>query len=313
MASYSSKNFVKAVVLKIGSAVLFSVMAILVRYLGTGYPVGQVIFFRAIFALIPIAIYFSLRGELSRSWQTQRFPAHIFRGALSIASAFCYYGALSRLPVTDTTAISFMAPLITVVLAAIFLQEVVHAYRWSAVMVGFAGVIVMLIPYFDLSQHAGDSMILKVGLVLAVLNAILSSIAVIQVRRLTDTETTSAIVIYFSLFIGLGGLATLPFGWNVPTSMELAALIGAGFCGGMAHIMSTSSYRFAPASFLAPFDYTSMIWVTILGFAVFGEAPAGFVLLGAAIVVASSLFVIWRERQLGLRRQREQEAVPARG
>ena len=105
----------------------------------------------------------------------------------------------------------------------------------------------------------------------------------IQVRRLTDTETTSAIVIYFSIFVGLGGLATLPFGWVVPDRLQLLALISAGFCGGIAHIMTTTSYRYAPASFLAPFDYSSMIWAFMLGYAFFGEIPAAFVAVGAVI------------------------------
>jgi drug/metabolite transporter (DMT)-like permease len=313
MAEYSTSNYLKATALKLGSAFLFAAMAVQVRYLGDKVPVGQVIFFRALCAIIPIVIVFAWRRELARSWHTQRFSAHVFRGALSIASSFCYYGALARLPVVDTTAISFVTPLMTVALAAIFLQEIVHIYSWSAVAVGFVGVIIMLVPYFDLSQHAELSNVLLTGLVLALLNAVFSAFAVIQVRRLTDTETTSAIVIYFSIFVGLGGLATLPFGWVMPDHLQLLALISAGFCGGIAHIMTTTSYRYAPASFLAPFDYSSMIWAFMLGYAFFGEIPAAFVAVGAVIVAAAGLFVVWRERQLGIKRLQEQQAVPARG
>src|SRR5437868_3264924 len=164
MVEHSSANFLKAASLKLGSALLFALMAVQVRYLGDKVPVGQVIFFRAVFAIIPIAIVFAWRGKLARSWHTQRFSAHLFRGAISIASSFCYCGALARLPIVDTTAISFVTPLITVALAAIFLQEIVHVYRWSAVVVGFVGVIIMLIPYFDMSQHAELSTVLLTGL-----------------------------------------------------------------------------------------------------------------------------------------------------
>ena len=89
--------------------------------------------------------------------------------------------------------------------------------------------------------------------------------------------------------------------------------IGAGFCGGIAHIMTTTSYRYAPASFLAPFDYSSMIWAFMLGYAFFGEIPAVFVAIGAVIVATAGLFVVWRERQLGIKRVLEQQAVPVRG
>ena len=313
MVESPTSNYLKAATLKLAAAFLFAAMAVQVRFLGAKVPVGQVIFFRAVFAIIPIVIVFAWRGELAKSWHTQRFSAHVYRGAISIASSFCYYGALARLPVVDTTAISFVTPLMTVALAAAFLHEIVHVYRWSAVAVGFAGVLIMLVPYFDLSQHAELSNVLLTGLVLALLNAVFSAFAVIQVRRLTDTETTSAIVIYFSIFVGLGGLATLPLGWVMPDQTQLLALTGAGFCGGIAHIMTTTSYRYAPASFLAPFDYSSMIFAFMLGYAFFGEIPAALVAFGAVVVAAAGLFVVWRERQLGIKRLQEQQAVPARG
>ena len=108
--------------------------------------------------------------------------------------------------------------------------------------------------------------------------------SVIQTRRLTDTETTSSIVFYFSLFCAVAGLATLPFGWVWPDGWQLAALIGAGLVGGLAHILLTESYRYAPASVIAPFDYTTMMWAFVLGYAMFGEVPTVYVYVGAAIV-----------------------------
>jgi drug/metabolite transporter (DMT)-like permease len=314
MTDYSPKDFITAAVMKLATAFLFAAMAVQVRYLGDRFPVGQVIFFRAIFAFVPILIFYAALGELSRSWQTKRFSGHVQRGTLSIASSFCYFAALARLPIVDVTAISFVTPLIVVVLAALFLKEVVHIYRWSAVIVGFLGVIVMLIPYLDVSKHATISNAVAVGLALAICNAIFSAVAVIQVRRLTQTETTSSIVIYFSMFIALGGLVTLPFGWVMPNGIELACLIGAGFCGGVAHILSTSSHHYAPASFLVSFDYSSMIWGFLLGYLFFGEVPAALVAVGAVIVAAAGLFVVWRERQLGLKRpDAEQEIAAPRG
>ena len=128
----------------------------------------------------------------------------------------------------------------------------------------------------------------------------------IQTRRLTDTETTSSIVFYFSLICAVAGLATWPFGWVELRRWLLplaAALVATGLVGGIAHILLTESYRYAPASLIAPFDYTTMIWAFVLGYVVFGEVPTIYVYIGAAIVAGAGLFVIWRERQLGLRRR----------
>jgi drug/metabolite transporter (DMT)-like permease len=132
-------------------------------------------------------------------------------------------------------------------------------------------------------------------------------VRVVQTRRLTATETTSSIVFYFSLSCALAGLATWPFGWIAPNGWQLAALLGSGLVGGIGHILMTESFRYAPASMIAPFDYSTMVWAFVLGYFMFGEVPTVYVYAGALIVAGSGLFVIWRERQLGLRRERESE------
>ena len=126
---------------------------------------------------------------------------------------------------------------------------------------------------------------------------------VIQTRRLAQSETTSSIVFYFSLFCALAGLVTWPFGWVSPTGGEFAALIGIGVLGGTGHIFLTESYRYAAASVVAPFDYTAMIWALILGYMLFGETPTIMIVAGSLIIVAAGLFVIWRERQLAVARR----------
>jgi drug/metabolite transporter (DMT)-like permease len=117
-------------------------------------------------------------------------------------------------------------------------------------------------------------------------------------------------VFYFSLICALAGLATWPLGWLVPTWPELLALVTVGLCGGLAHILLTESYRLAPASVVAPYDYTSMIWALLLGYVFFGELPSVFVFVGAAIIACAGLLVLWRERQLGVKRVREAEGPP---
>jgi len=135
----------------------------------------------------------------------------------------------------------------------------------------------------------------------------------IQTRRLTQSESTSSIVFYFSLSCALAGLVTWPFGWISPTAGEFAALISIGVLGGMAHIFLTESYRYASASVVAPFDYTTMIWALVLGYAMFGETPTPMIVTGSAIIAASGLFVIWREHQLALARKRGQPGSRAVG
>jgi drug/metabolite transporter (DMT)-like permease len=205
---------------------------------------------------------------------------------------------LARLPLVDATAISFAAPFITVALAAVVLHEKVRAYRWSAVVVGFVGVVVMLWPYLDVPSLIGAETATTVGAACAVTAAFTNAGAVIQTRRLTDSETTASIVFYFSLVCSLAGLATLPFAWVTPSATQLAALVAIGVIGGLSHLFLTESYRYAPASVVAPFDYVALLWAFLFGFVLFGEIPTLYVYVGAAIVAASGLFVIWRERRL---------------
>ena len=149
-----------------------------------------------------------------------------------------------------------------------------------------------------------------IGASLALLGAFTSAASTIQTRRLTGSETNSAIVFYFSLFCAVGALLTWPFGWVTPTSTQLWALIAIGLLGGIGHLLMTESFRLAPASVIAPFDYTAILWAFLLGFLLFAEVPAALVFIGAAIVSAAGLFVIWRERQLGLERARPPAAGP---
>ena len=220
-----------------------------------------------------------------------------------------------RLPLADATAISFASPLITVALAAIILKERVRIYRWSAVLVGFAGVIVMLIPHFDVGHYAaaGAASAATIGSILALLAAFCNAGTVIQTRRLTQSETTSSIVFYFSLVTALAGALTLPFAWHSPTGSELTKLIALGILGGIAHIFLTESYRHAAASVVAPFDYSSMLWALLLGYWLFGELPDVLVYLGGAIVAGAGLFVIWRERRLGIERAGARKVMTPQG
>jgi drug/metabolite transporter (DMT)-like permease len=298
-----NESVLKGILFKIVSALLFALMSALVRQLGDVAPLGQMVFYRSAFAIVPVAVIYALRGELLSLLRTARPLGQLGRGLLSLAGMSSNFAALTRLPLADATAIGFASPLVTVALAALILKEHVRIYRWSAVAVGFIGVIVMLIPQFDFSRYAGPAAAsAAVGATLALVSAFCNAATVIQTRRLTRSETTPAIVFYFSLICAIGGALTYPLGWHSPTYWELAELIALGLLGGLAHIFLTESYRNATASVVAPFDYTSMLWAFLLGYYIFGELPQPLVYLGSAIVAGSGLFVIWRERQLKLKR-----------
>jgi drug/metabolite transporter (DMT)-like permease len=296
-------NIRLAISIKLVSVLLFAMMSALVRYVGETVPLGQVVFFRSAFAIIPVVVIYAWRGELGAALRTGRPLGHVTRGLIAVVSMFLNFAALARLPLVDATAISFAAPFITVALAALILKETVRLYRWSAVVVGFVGVVVMLWPYLDIGGLiAAGSTTRTVGAACAVTAAFTNAGATIQTRRLTDSETTASIVFYFSLICTLAGLASLPFAWRSPSAPELTALVSIGVIGGLSHIFLTESYRYAPASVVAPFDYVALLWAFFFGYMLFGEIPTGYVYAGATIVAGSGLFVIWRERQLGLAR-----------
>lgn len=297
-------NLFKAVGLKLLSALLFALMSALVRQLGDVAPVGQMVFFRSACAIPPVLIIYALRGELMSTLYTNRPFGHLGRGMLSVGGMFSNFASLTRLPLADATAITFASPLITVALAAVVLKEKVRVFRWTAVAIGLVGVIVMLIPHLDVGHYAAiGTATATAGAAFALFSAFCNAGTVIQTRRLTQSETTSSIVFYFSLVTALAGALTLPFAWHTPTLSELLKLMSLGLLGGVAHIFLTESYRHAPASVIAPLDYSALLWALLLGYWFFGELPSALVYLGAAIVAGAGLFVIFRERSLELQRR----------
>jgi drug/metabolite transporter (DMT)-like permease len=225
-------NLFKAIGLKLLSALLFAAMSAFVRQLGDVIPVGQLVFFRSACAIPPVLLIYAIRGELASAVYTRRPLGQLGRGALSVAGMYTNFSALTRLPLADATAIQFASPLITVALAAVILKEKIRFYRWTAVLVGFAGVIVMLIPHLDFSQYAavGATAAATVGSIFALVSAFCNAGTVIQTRRLAQSETTSSIVFYFSLVTALAGAVTLPFAWHTPTFSQLAMLISRSGC-----------------------------------------------------------------------------------
>ena len=243
-------NPILGVILKLASALLFTVMSTLIKWLGEAVPTGEVVFARSIFALIPIFAYLSWRlagerraagqgapsaADIARSFaaavHTKRPFGHLWRGLLGGSAMALSFSAIRLLPLTDAVTISYAAPLITVLLAPFVLQERVGIYRLSAVFIGFAGVVMVLSPHlFSGEQQRGDGALL--GAMLALGSAFCVSFAMLQVRKLTQTESTMSITFYFAMTCTMFGLSTAPFGWVMPPLVIAVTLVLVGILGG---------------------------------------------------------------------------------
>ncbi|WP_210484739.1 DMT family transporter [Microvirga antarctica] len=292
--------------LKLVSALVFTGMSAILKTLTARYPVGEVVFFRSTFALIPLLIWLAWQRDLINSVRTNNVRGHFKRGLIGTMGMYLSFAALSFLPLPDSIAIGYASPLIVVVLAALVLKEKVRIYRWTAVAIGFVGVLIMLSPYLSPAMFVGGlTSGPTIGAAAALAGAFCSAGAMIQVRRLTATERTGAIVFYFFILASFLSLLTLPFGWQMPDRTDLLLFVVGGTLGGIGQILVTESYRHADTSIIAPFEYTSMIWALLIGWIAFGDLPALTVIVGGLIVAATGLFIIWREHRLGLQRAKE--------
>lgn len=298
----------RGIVLKVVSVCFFVVMAALLKATQT-IPAGELVFFRCFFAILPVVAWLVWRGQLRAALYTRNPLGHVVRALVGASSMGLGFFALTRLPLPEATAIGYAAPLLIVVFSALLLKERVHVFRWTAVTVGLVGVIIILWPRLTLlsgGQAIGDSE--AMGAIAAFGAAVFTAFALMQVRKLTQTERTEAIVIYFFISASVLSLATIPFGWAMPTPEQAALLIGAGFAGGFGQLLMTSSYRYADMSVIAPFEYVSLLLTLVIGFAVFGEVPTLSMIIGAVIIMLSGIAVILREHYLGLDRTKAREA-----
>ncbi|MFM2367003.1 MAG: hypothetical protein RIR95_1611 [Pseudomonadota bacterium] len=298
----------RGIALKIGSVLVFIVMASLIKMTAQHVPPGQAVFFRSFFAIPVIVAWLALRRELATGFRAAKPIGHFWRGFVGTLAMGLGFAGLAHLPLPEVTAIGYAAPLLTVVFAAMFLGEDVRIFRISAVVLGLVGVLIVLSPRLSFGvDQTGHREALGAMLVLG--GAVFAALAQVFVRKLVQTEKTPAIVFYFSLTASLLSLITLPFGWVIPTMSEALTLIFAGLLGGLGQILLTSSYREADASLVAPFDYVSMIFALLIGYFAFDEVPTMTMLAGAALVITAGILIIWRERQLGLERARGRKAM----
>ena len=295
---------------KVGSVLIFLVMSSLLKA-SHGVPAGELVFFRSFFGVLPVVVFLSWRGELRDGLRSHNVASQVWRGLVGTLSMGLGFFALTKLPLPEAVTINYAMPLVIVILSAVVLHETVRLYRWSAVVVGLCGVVVIAWPQLTLFS-SGVKSEAAIGVAAAVGAACMGAVAQLLVRRLIQTERSATIVLYFLLSSAAISLLTIPFGWVVPSPLTAFYLVSAGVCGGIAQIMLTESYRHADMSVVAPFEYSSLVFSIIIGFVFFGDVPTIFMLVGAVFVVGSGLFIIYREQRLG-RKRPEQDVVTPQG
>jgi drug/metabolite transporter (DMT)-like permease len=283
--------------LRVGAVAGFAVMAAMIK-LGhaAGISTVELTFYRFAFGLPPLLLWIAWSRNYAM-WRTERPFAHAWRAAAGLTTMVLAFSALKYLPLAEATTLSFAAPLFAVILAALVLGEKVGRHRWSAVALGFAGVLVVIRPD---SSHLPPT-----GLLLAGLAAFGVGVTTITIRQIGSTEGTQTIVLWFSLLSILAIGALMPFYGRAHAGGEWLILFALGSFGGIAQLLLTASLRFAPVPVVVPFDYTQLLWAVLLGWLVFADEPASTTWIGAAIIIASGLYTLYREHRLGREAARE--------
>jgi len=296
-------DHIRGIALKVTAVSIFTFMMALIKATSQEVPTGQQVFFRAFFTLLVVMGWLSTRGDFPKALRTSNILDHTWRGLAGAAAMSLRFFALGVLSFPEVAALGFTTPLILTVLAALILGETVRTFRLTTVALGFMGVLIVLWP--TLNMDGARSTLEIIGATAMLGSAALAALAQIFVRRMVATEGTAQIVFYFSLLITVLSLCTLPFGWVKPSFEATAMLITAGVIGGIGQICLTAAYRNAPASVVAPFDYTSILLALALAYFWFSEIPTLWTITGASVIITSGVVILWREQRLGRNRNRE--------
>ncbi len=299
----------RGIAMKLGSVAVFMAMAGLIKIVAGHVPPGEVVFFRSAFAVPVIVVWLMATRALGPGLRTQNFAGHFWRGLTGTTAMIFAFWGYALLPLPEVTAIGYAAPLLTVLFAAMFLGEEVRAFRILAVGLGLLGVMIILSPRLTAFQAEGLGAREALGALTVLTGAVFAALAQVLIRKLVAEETTTAIVFYFSVNSALLSLVTLPFGWVWPDGPTALILVACGLLGGVGQVLLTSAYRHADASVVAPFDYASMLLALAIGYFGFDEVPTRTMLVGAGLVIAAGIVIIWRERRLGLERARQRQSM----
>jgi len=262
----------------------FSIMDLIVKW-SEYYPLGQVLFFRGFFGLI---FYFLIipKEKIKTFYYTKRIGLHFLRCLFGLIALIAIFIALRNLPLATVVSISFAAPIFTTIFSIFFLNEKVGLFRWNAVIIGFVGILVITEPGFNsFNAYYIYPIIFCLGL----------SYVAIAIRQLSTTEPVWLISLNFSAAIMFVSLFTLPFGWIIPDFKDLILLSMIGIFGGAANLWLSQSYKFSEVSLVSPLKYLALVFGIIFGYFIWGEVPTSKTLLGALLVIVSSLIIFKRE------------------
>lgn len=270
---------------------LFTLMSAMVKQLSGPIPVVELMFFRSAFALPVVALIVARYGRF-QDLRTRCFPGHFSRACTGTLAQGCSFFALTALPLADQTVLGYTTPLFVTMLAIPLLGEKVGIHRWSAVLLGFLGVLVIAV-----GQGAGHATgpLAMWGLAAAIAQGFFSAFTTLLVRQLSASESSTTITMWQSILMTSFTLLVLPWFWVTPTAWQFLLLVLIGLVGGVAQVLLTEAYASAQVSSLGPYSYSSMLWSVGLGWLIWGDTPTIWMLVGAVLIVAAGLYILHRE------------------
>ncbi|MGH6960924.1 MAG: DMT family transporter [Dongiaceae bacterium] len=279
----------KAIAYMLAAVATLTTMDAGVKWLTDDYSVPQIAFMRYLIGIV-VAVAMAARMGGLTTLRTHRPGGHMLRSALNIGTMLTFYYALTRLPLADTIAICYVAPLFMTVLSVLMLGERVGPRRWSAIAIGFAGVLLILQP-----GGAGEGTGVSAGALFALSSALLYALTLITSRQLSATESSPTILFYYSIGVIVTMGMLMPWMWVMPRWADLGVILFVGIAGSFGQFFLNQAFRYGEVSLLAPLDYTGLIWAAGLGFVLWGDFPTVMVLIGATVIVLASLYVARRE------------------
>jgi len=269
---------------------LFSIMAVCAKLLSERHSVIEIAFYRNLIGTLPFLFLIFVLGKREILIIKSRPAAVGFRAVLGAVSLTTTFAAFSIMPMAETTVLLFTASLFIPVLGVFVLGERVGPYRWAAVFIGFAGVVVMASPAGNLNT---------LGIAIALTASLMHAVLQVVLRYLGKFESPETVTFYFMVIGTLITALPLPFIAVTPTLDEIPLLFGLGLTGAAAQWFLSVAFRNAPAAVVTVFNYTGIVWAMLFGWMIFNDWPAPLVLLGAAIVIGSNVLMVWREIRLG--------------
>jgi drug/metabolite transporter (DMT)-like permease len=272
----------RAVLWALLAAALFAVMNAGIKLYSQHYSTGQILFLRNLLALIPAIVIVALYGGVA-ILRTKRLGAHVLRSVFGVLSMFCLFASFRYLRLTDALAINFMAPLILTLLSKLLLRDAVGPLKWTAVGLGFCGVLAIVRPGMGVFEVAG---------LLALLSAVCNALGLLTVRQLGATESAATTLFYFSAASALftAGFA-LP-GWQPVPIERVPGFLVIGITGGVAQYLTIEALRLARPSIVTPIQYTLLIWVGLLDFVVWAALPDPAAIFGMALILAGGSLIL---------------------